>query len=113
MASLALGVAGAALGNFILPGVGGIIGGALGSLGGALIDNMLFKKVSLFQEGPRLGDLSVMSSSYGSPIPKCYGVSVRLATNIIWTSGMQEDTHYQTQTAGGKGGGGQSVTSVS
>jgi hypothetical protein len=110
MASLGLGIAGAALGNFLLPGIGGVIGGALGSAAGSVIDNLIFQKPAQFVDGPHLGDLSVMASSYGNPIPWLYGPRNRVALNIIDSQGLVEDYHDNTQTAGGKGGGGQSVT---
>ena len=54
-------------------------------------------------EGPRLGDLSVSSSAYGMPIPILYG-TMRVAGNMIWSSGIREHRHKQKV---GKGGGGQ------
>lgn len=110
MASLALGIAGSVVGGFFGGPIGASIGGALGSAVGGLIDNALFPKPAQFVEGPRLGDLSVMASSYGQPIPWLYGPQNRVAVNIIDSSGLIEDYHDNTQKAGGKGGGGQTVT---
>ena len=42
MATLALSYVGGALGNAILPGIGGAIGKGIGALAGAFIDNKLF-----------------------------------------------------------------------
>jgi len=50
-------------------------------------------------EGPRLGDLSVSTASYGQPIPRCWG-TVRCQGNLIWTSGIKEE---KDQSKGGKG----------
>jgi hypothetical protein len=114
MGSLILGVAGAALGTFLGGPLGGAIGGALGSAAGRVVDNLLFAPGGTKTEvqGPRLNDLSVMSSAYGQVIPLCYGPNNRLAVNIIWSSGLIEDQHTETQRAGGKGkGGGKGATS--
>ena len=110
MGSLVLGVGGAALGNFLLPGLGGFIGAAIGSAAGGLVDNLLFggggaaNQYSM-HDGPRLGDLSVMSSAYGQPIPVAYGPQNRVAGNVIWSTGLIEDAHQDTQTSGSGGGG--------
>jgi hypothetical protein len=66
--------------------------------------------------GARLQDLRVQSSSYGSVIPVLYGKG-RLASNIIWMRGFDEEVHTETQTVGGggkggSGGGGQTTTNV-
>ena len=66
--------------------------------------------------GPRLQDLRVQSSGYGSVIPRVYG-KARLSGNVIWMRGFDEETRTQTQTVGGggKGGGGggrQTTTTV-
>src|SRR5688500_13293174 len=68
MATLVLTAVGTAL--------GGPIGGALGGLIGQSIDQQLFGPG--VRRGPRLGDLSVQTSNYGSPIPRIYG-TIRVA----------------------------------
>ncbi|MCG8507086.1 MAG: phage tail protein [Sphingomonadales bacterium] len=60
-------------------------------------------------EGPRLKDLSVQSSAYGAPIPLVYG-RLRVAGNVIWSSGLIETREESTTSQGGKGGG--QVTNV-
>ena len=60
MTTLALSSIGTAL--------GGPIGGAIGSLIGQSIDRQLFGPGP--RHGPRLGDLSVQTSTYGSQIPR-------------------------------------------
>ena len=72
MATLVLSTAGTIL--------GGPIGGAIGSFLGQSIDHQLFGSGP--RQGPRLGDLAVQSSSYGSPIPKLFG-TMRVAGNGV------------------------------
>lgn len=57
-------------------------------------------------QGPRLGDLSVATSSYGTPIPYTQG-NPRLAGQIVWASAKRE---IATTTSQGKGGGSKSTT---
>lgn len=110
MASLALGIAGSVVGGFFGGPIGASVGGMLGSALGGMLDNVLFPKPAQFVEGPKLSDQTVMASSYGAPIPWIYGPQNRVAVNVIDSSGMIQDYHDNTQKAGGKGGGGQSVT---
>lgn len=88
MATLVLTTVGTAL--------GGPIGGALGSLIGQSIDQGLFGSA---RKGPRLGDLSVQTSSYGSPIPRIYG-AMRVAGTVVWASDLIEEEVIE---GGGKG----------
>jgi hypothetical protein len=109
MARIVLTVGGAVLGNLILPGLGQAIGGAIGSYVGGIIDQQLFGEGARNNvvTGPRLQDLRVQSSGYGSVIPRVYG-KARLSGNVIWMRGFDEETRTETQTVGGggKGGGG-------
>ena len=89
MATLVLSTVGSAL--------GGPLGGALGSLVGQSIDQSLFGPG--IRKGPRLGDLSVQTSSYGSPIPRIYG-TMRVAGTVIWSTDIQENESVE---GGGKG----------
>jgi hypothetical protein len=77
--------------------VGGPVGGALGAVLGQAIDGRLFAPKA--RHGPRLGDLSVQTSSYGSQIPKLFG-TLRVAGTVIWATGLKEDRH---RSGGGKG----------
>lgn len=77
--------------------VGGPIGGAIGALIGNSIDHSL---LGATRKGPRLGDLSVQTSSYGSAIPKIFGV-MRVAGTVIWATDLREDAH---SSGGGKSG---------
>lgn len=92
MASLVLGIVGTV--------VGGPIGGFIGSTIGSLIDNQLFPQK---QQGPRLTDLSVQTSTYGNAIPFMVGPENRAAGNVIWSSGLIETVHKK-KSKGGKGG---------
>ena len=49
-------------------------------------------------QGPRLGDLSVQTSSYGTQIPRIYG-SMRVAGSVVWATDLVEGE----QTTGAKG----------
>jgi hypothetical protein len=80
MATLVLTVAGQVL--------GGPIGSTIGSIVGQYIDqNILFAPKA--RQGPRLGDLSVQTSSYGSAIPKLFG-TMRVAGTVIWATDLAE-----------------------
>lgn len=68
---------------------------------GSFIDNALFGQ-NFNQEGPRLNEMNVTSSSEGTPIRRLFGRS-RLGGNIIWASNLKETK--KTEKQGGKGGG--------
>ena len=76
--------------------VGGPLGGALGALVGQQADRALFGGSS--QEGPRLKELSVTTSSYGQPIARHFG-RMRVAGTVIWATDLSESS----STEGGKG----------
>lgn len=96
MATLAISLAGAAVGGFTG------IGANTGFLIGSILARVLFPPDPIRIEGPRLGDLSVTASTYGTPIPLGYG-TVAIAGQLIWSSGKREV--QQTTEVGGKGGG--------
>ncbi len=78
--------------------VGGPLGGALGALLGRTIDQtVLFRPKD--REGPRLADLAVQSSQYGSPFAHVHG-RVRLAGTVIWATDLKE---RRIREGGGKG----------
>ena len=87
MATLVLSTVGTAL--------GGPVGGAIGALIGQSIDQQLLAPA---RRGPRLGDLSVQASSYGTQIPRVYG-SMRIAGTVVWATDLIESD----QTTGAKG----------
>lgn len=90
MATLVLTAVGAA--------IGGPIGGAIGAVIGQQVDqNILFKPTG--GEGPRLQELQVQTSSYGSQIPRIYG-KMRVAGTVIWATDLKE---VRESNGGGKG----------
>ena len=114
MAKIVLTVGGYVLGNLLLPGLGGAIGGLVGGYVGGIVDQQLFGgTASQTVYGARMQDLRVQSSSYGAVIPILYGKG-RLAANVIWMRGFDEEVRTETQTVGGggKGGGGVGTTTT-
>lgn len=89
MATLVLTAVGAA--------VGGPIGAAVGAIAGQQIDARLFAPKA--RHGPRLGELAVQTSSYGSAIPKIFG-AMRAAGTVIWATDLREE---RSSSGGGKG----------
>ena len=67
--------------------IGGPVGGALGALIGQRVDGVLFAPKG--REGPRLTDLSVQTSSYGSAIPRVFG-TMRVAGSVVWSTDLIE-----------------------
>lgn len=67
---------------------GGPIGGAIGAIAGQALDAQLFKGPN--REGPRLSDLSVQTSSYGTQIPLIFG-TMRVAGTVIWSTDLVEN----------------------
>ena len=94
MASIVLGVIGAVVAPLV--GLPPQVGYALGSALGAA----LFPPPG--HNGPRIADLKVQSSQFGTPIPLAYG-SVRIAGVLIWADKLVE---HPDQTDSGSGGGG-------
>jgi len=77
---------------------GGPIGGLIGSVVGQQIDqNVLFRPEG--RTGPRLMELEVQTSSYGTQIPRIYG-TMRSAGSVIWATDLKEERERQ---GGGKG----------
>lgn len=67
--------------------IGSPLGGAVGALIGQRIDGELFKPRG--REGPRLTDLALQTSSYGSQTPRVFG-TMRVAGNVIWSTDLIE-----------------------
>jgi hypothetical protein len=101
MATLALQIAGTALGTFIGGPLGGAIGSALGGTLGAMADRAILGDGSRVIEGPRLTDLQGISASEGAPIPRAYG-RVKLGGQVMWATEFEE-THA-IERAGSSGG---------
>ena len=89
MATLVLTAAGSA--------IGGPVGGAIGAFLGQQIDNKLFAPKG--REGPRLKELEVQTSSYGSAIPAIFG-AMRVAGTVIWATDLVE---RKSKSGGSKG----------
>jgi hypothetical protein len=88
----------------VLGVVGGVVGSffgypQLGFMVGSLVGGLLTPKEKT--EGPRLDDLKVQVSTYGSGIPILYGTE-RIGGNVIWSTDKIETS---TTEEAGKGGG--------
>lgn len=106
MAQLILAAAGSAIGSLAGTGVlaFGMTGAQLGWMAGGLLGSAFAPAQK--QQGPRLGDLTVTGSSYGSVIPYVEG-HPRISGQVIWASNKRE---IATTTRHGKGGGKTKVT---
>lgn len=82
--------------------MGSLILNAAINFGIGLALNALFPPEEINQEGPRLNDLDVTSSTYGKMVKIPFGTA-RLGGNIIWAEEIEEVKN--TQSVGGKGGG--------
>ncbi len=76
--------------------IGGPLGGAIGALIGQQFDSAIVGRRKV--EGPRLKELSVQTSSYGSPIPMHFG-TIRASGSVIWATELVENQ----ERSGGKG----------
>ncbi len=87
--------------TLVLSTVGGAFGGPIGSMIGSLVGQYIDREL-LFKpkgrEGPRLTELKIQTSSYGTPIPKLFG-TLRVAGSVIWATDLTEHRHRE----GGKG----------
>jgi hypothetical protein len=77
--------------------VGGPIGAAVGAIVGQQVDSRLFAPKA--RHGPRLGELAVQTSTYGTAIPKVFG-TMRVAGTVIWATDLKEQ---RSTGGGGKG----------
>lgn len=78
--------------------VGGPIGGAIGAtIGNAIDRNILFKPKG--REGPRLTELKLQTSSYGTQIPRLFG-TMRIGGCVIWSTDLIES---RSTSSNGKG----------
>ena len=98
--------------------VGGVIGFFAGgnvmlgaSIGGA-IGGYIDPPKGQDTVGPRLEDLTVQTSTYGSVLPRVKG-TIAVTGNIFWLEGDKIKEHKKTKKVGGKGGGGQKQTTFS
>jgi hypothetical protein len=81
--------------------LGAIGSGIAGAIAGGLVAGALAPTIKT--QGPRLGDLKVTGSAYGSVIPYVIGTP-RLAGQIVWASNKRQISVVTE--SGGKGGGG-------
>lgn len=77
--------------------IGGPIGGAIGAALGQRVDGAIFGAKP--REGPRLKELSLQTSSYGTEIPAIFG-AMRVAGTVIWSTDLIETRN---KSGGGKG----------
>lgn len=102
MAQLLVAAAGAAIGGATL-GTGvvalGMTGTSIGWMAGSLIGSMLFKPPP--QEGPRVEDKKITTTTYGETIPFVWGTD-RCKAHVLWSSDLIEAA----EEVGGKGFGG-------
>lgn len=102
----------AAVGSLGLSGFGLFAATLAATAIGTFIDNRLFGvQTNTQNEGPRLTEMQVSTSSEGQPIKRLYGRS-RIGGNLIWTTNFKEVKTTDTQKTGGKGGGGGSTVTT-
>lgn len=77
---------------------GGPLGGAIGAMAGRALDQAVFFKPK-GRSGPRLAELQVQTSVYGTQIPAIFG-TMRVAGTVIWATDLRETKHRH---KGGKG----------
>jgi Putative phage tail protein len=77
---------------------GGPIGSAIGAAIGQQIDRAIFGG-GKSREGPRLKELEVQTSSYGTQVPAIFG-AMRVAGTVIWSTDLIE---RREKSGGGKG----------
>lgn len=102
---IAGGIVGGVIGAVVGGGPAGAIYGAqIGMSVGGLLDPPKGPTV----EGPRLGDLTVQTSTYGQFIPRTYG-TIGLSGNVFWLENNQLKEVVRKKKSGGKGGGSSST----
>ncbi len=90
MATIVLGAVGTVL--------GGPLGGAIGALAGRAFDQAVLLKPK-GRQGPRIAELQVQTSTYGTQVPRVYG-TMRVAGTVIWATDLRET---KSKSGGGKG----------
>src|SRR5690349_18099592 len=84
--------------TLVLSTVGTALGGPVGAAMGALIGQSIDQRLLGGGRGPRLGDLKVQTSTYGTQIPKIYG-RMRVAGSVVWATDLVQGA----PTSGAKG----------
>ena len=106
MATLVLGVAGAAIGGSIGGAILGVsaatIGGFIGSTVGSVVDSWIVSSLAPTQriEGARLDSLRITSATEGAILPRRYG-RMRMGGNIIWATDFREEINRGARDVGG------------
>ena len=97
--------AGRAVGTIVGGVIGFVIGGPAGASYGASIGGSLGSSFDTVDggEGPRVDNLKVQTSTYGTFLPKLSGTQ-RLKTTMIWLENNKIKERKHTQSSGGKGG---------
>lgn len=108
MATMVLSSAGAVIGGALGGPMGAMIGQAIGAVGGAFIDQELFRQEHNISRG-ELGGLQLQTAAEGASLPFVYG-RVRLSGHVIWATRYEEVISEQKQ--GGKATGGNSTTNI-
>lgn len=78
--------------TLVLTALGSALGGPVGSAIGAFLGQQLDRAIigeGPHREGPRLKELELQTSSYGSVIPAIFG-AMRVAGTVIWASDLIE-----------------------
>ena len=94
------GVVGAVAGFFVGGPSGVAIGAQMGMMAGGYLDPPKGPTIN----GPRLDDLSLQTSTYGSVVPRAYG-TIALNGNVFWLENNQLKETVSKTKSGGKGGG--------
>jgi hypothetical protein len=114
MATLLLAAAGSALGGAVGGSVAGLSAMALGKAAGAIVGSALDQRLlglgSAPVESGRVERFRVMGSSEGAPLARVFGRN-RVAGQVIWSSRFLESVN--SESVGGKGGGGATVREYS
>lgn len=97
MATIALSLAGQAVGGFLGGPIGAVLGRAVGALAGSAVDGALFGEQS--SNGAGGADVRLQGSREGGAIPRIYGWN-RVAGNVIWATELER---LRDQTSGSKG----------
>jgi len=87
---------------------GGPAGAAYGAVYGAALGAALDPPKGPTIQGPRLSDLTVQTSTYGSFLPRFYGTAPAHG-NVFWLEGGKLKEVVRKKKQGGKGGGGGST----
>ena len=104
------GVIGAVAGFFIGGPAAGLKGALYGAQIGIAVGGYLDPPKGPVQQGPRLADLTVQTSTYGAFIPRGYG-TFPVTGNVFWLENNQlTETINEESTGGGKGGGSSTTT---